>query len=240
MTDCNSTNYLDLSKPANLVNHYSQSFIICCFFTPSYEANVKGLKDSLETLEINHYLQPIQDQGYWEANTRVKPHFLLHCLKRFSDCNIVYLDADAVVKKPLDYFDKLQADISVYETHRKKGMSHDYLTGTIFLKNNPATLYFVEKWCNQQLNCSKTLVDQDSFDQAMLVCKDDLIVEPLPLGYIKIFDKEYDGEVFIEQFQASRSQIKLKRQLIRRRNKFIIMSILIFTIIILFFIFLTK
>lgn len=235
MTDCNPASYLDFSQPAKIVDNQSQSFIICCFFTPSYEINVQGLQASLEALDISYYLQPIADQGYWEANTRAKPHFLLHCLKHFPKYNIVYLDADAAVKKPLDYFDRLSADIGVYETHRQKGMSHDYLTGTIFLRNCPATLSFVEQWCQQQLNCNRTMVDQDSFDAAMRLCRDDLQVESLPLGYIKIFDREYDGDVFIEQFQASRGQTKLKRQLIRRRNKFIIIGTLSLIILIILF-----
>ena len=44
-------------------------------------------------------------------------------------------------------------------------------------------------------------------------------VEPLPAGYIKIFDKDYEGEIYIEQYQASRGQTKLRRQKIRRRNR---------------------
>jgi len=44
-------------------------------------------------------------------------------------------------------------------------------------------------------------------------------MESLPAGYIKIFDKDYEGEIYIEQYQASRGQTKLRRQKIRRRNR---------------------
>ena len=70
-------------------------------------------------------------------------------------------------------------------------------------------------------------MDQDSLDSAMAKFKGKIKVEPLNAGYIKIFDKDYDGEVYIEQYQASREQPKLRRQLIRKRNRAIGLIIMI-------------
>lgn len=226
---------LNFNNPAILHNDFGQNYIVCGFFTPNYEIRARQLKDSLDSLQINYYLQPVADQGHWEANTRIKPYFLLHCLKKFEDKNVIYLDTDAVVKKSLDYFSELSADISVYITHRAVGMSHDYLTGTLFLANTPATYKLVSDWCMAQNQCKNTMVDQDSFEIAMRSNENLLRIEPLSVGYIKIFDKDYDGEVYIEQYQASREQPKLRRQLIRKRNRAIGLIIMIILVLIAYY-----
>ena len=199
----------------------TDSYVICCFFTDSYHDHAMSLKRSLEAFDISYFFKQVEDAGYWEANTRIKPHFVLECLQKFPDKNIVYLDADAVVKKPLDYFNHIDADIAIYKTKGMAGMSHDHLTGTVFFNNSPNTYKFVEQWIAEQADGKRTQVDQDSLDAAMNKLGESIRVEPLNAGYIKIFDKDYDGEVYIEQLQASRGQTKLRRQHIRQRNRLI-------------------
>ncbi|WP_350557861.1 putative nucleotide-diphospho-sugar transferase [Psychrobacter sp. CAL346-MNA-CIBAN-0220] len=207
------------------------SFIICCFYTDSYRNHALSLRQSLDDFGLSYYLKEVDDAGYWEANTRIKPHFILECLQQFPDKNVLYLDADALVKKPLDYFNNINADVAFYKTKGMPGMSHDYLASTMFFNNTANTVSLVEQWITEQIEGKRTQVDQDSLDVAMNKLADKLTVEPLNPGYIKIFDKDYDGDVYIEQYQASRGHTKLKRQKIRRRNRLLILSIL--TIIIL-------
>lgn len=203
------------------------TFIVCCFYTESYLTHALALKKSLDYFDLNYYFKQVEDAGYWEANTRIKPHFILECLQKFPDRNILYLDADALVKKPLDYFNHITADVAFYKTKGMAGMSHDYLASTMFFRNTVNTIQLLEQWIAEQIDGRRTQVDQDSLDAAMYKIGDTLSVEPLNPGYIKIFDKNYNGEVYIEQYQASRSQTKLKRQKIRQRNQLLIFSSLI-------------
>lgn len=202
-------------------------FIVCCFFTESYFSHAKSLQESLEQFNISYFFQCMEDAGYWEANTRIKPHFIQDCLDKFPNKHILYLDADAVVKKPLDYFNHINADVAFYKTKGMAGMSHDYLASTLFFTNNDKAKQLVQYWIDAQANGKKTQVDQDSLDIAMEKMADNLLVEPLPAGYIKIFDKDYDGEIYIEQYQASRSQTKLRRKRIRQRNAILGVTILL-------------
>jgi hypothetical protein len=101
------------------------------------------------------------------------------------------------------------------------GMSHDYLASTLFFNNTPNTIKLVEQWIAEQVDGKRTQVDQDSLDVAMEKLSKTLTVESLNPGYIKIFDKDYDGEIYIEQYQASRGKTKLRRQRIRMRNRII-------------------
>lgn len=199
----------------------ADSFIICCFYTNSYRSHALNLKQSLNEFNLNYYFKEVEDAGYWEANTRIKPHFILECLKKFPNKNVLYLDADAIVKKPLDYFNHITADVAFYKTKGMPGMSHDYLASTMFFSNTDNTIALVEQWIAEQVDGKQTQVDQDSLDAAMDKLGNTLTVEALNPGYIKIFDKDYDGEVYIEQYQASRGHTKLKRQKIRQRNRFI-------------------
>lgn len=203
------------------------SFIVCCFYTDSYRSHALNLKESLDKFNLNYYFKEVEDAGYWEANTRIKPHFILESLKKFPNKNILYLDADALVKKPLDYFNTIDADVAFYKTKGLPGMSHDYLASTMFFSNTANTMVLVEQWITEQVDGKQTQVDQDSLDVAMEKLGDTLTVEALNPGYIKIFDKDYDGDIYIEQYQASRGHTKLKRQKIRQRNKIAIITALI-------------
>lgn len=210
----------------------TDSFIVCCFYTDSYRDHALSLKQSLDDFNLNYCFKEVEDAGYWEANTRIKPHFILECLESFPTKNILYLDADALVKKPLDYFNHITADVAFYKTKGMPGMSHDYLASTMFFRNTPNTVTLVKQWIAEQVNGKRTQVDQDSLDLAMDKLANTVTIEPLNPGYIKIFDKNYDGDVYIEQYQASRGQTKLKRQNIRTRNRIIGAVILLVIIVV--------
>lgn len=210
----------------------TDNFLVCCFYTASYRDHALSLKQSLDNFNLNYYFKEVEDAGYWEANTRIKPHFILECLQQFPDKNVLYLDADALVKKPLDYFNHINADVAFYKTKGMPGMSHDYLASTMFFSNTTNTVHFVKQWIAEQVGGKRTQVDQDSLDTAMDKLSGTLTVEALNPGYIKIFDKDYDGDVYIEQYQASRGQTKLKRQRIRWRNRFLIVSIILIILLI--------
>lgn len=211
----------------------TDTFLVCCFYTASYRDHALSLKQSLDDFGLNYYFKQVEDAGYWEANTRIKPHFILECLQQFPDKNVLYLDADALVKKPLDYFNHITADVAFYETKGTPGMSHDYLASTMYFCNTTNTVTLVEQWITEQVDGKRTQVDQDSLDTAMEKLAPTLSVEPLNPGYIKIFDKDYDGDIYIEQYQASRGQTKLRRQNIRKRNKAIIFFVVIFASVLL-------
>lgn len=210
----------ELIETDSIININDQhSFIVCCFYTESYHEHAMRLKSSLDKFSLSYYFSQVEDAGYWEANTRLKPHFVMECLNKFPEKDVLYLDADAIVKQPIDYFNNVTADVAFYKTKGMPGMSHDYLASTMFFKNTEPTKALVQQWITEQVDGKNTQVDQDSLDQAMIKFENKISVEPLPAGYIKIFDKDYEGEIYIEQYQASRSQTKLRRQKIRQRNR---------------------
>lgn len=190
-------------------------FIVCAFFTEGYAAEAEQLRASLEQSGTPYFLKSFPSRGYWEANTRIKPEFLLDCLRRFPARDIAYLDADSVVRSRLDLFYHFDGDLGVFIAPADAGMSHRYLTGTLYLRNTPAIHAFLEDWISAQ-NGMVLGVDQDSFTTAVDK-HPELKISPLPESYVKIFDRGSATPV-IEHFQASRRRVKLQRTLKKVRN----------------------
>ncbi|MBS9777972.1 MAG: hypothetical protein KGV50_04330 [Gammaproteobacteria bacterium] len=206
------------------------TFVVCCFFTENYRIHANSLKESLDKFNLSYYFECVEDTGDWASNTLIKPHFIKKCLNQFNQKAILYLDADAVVKKPIDIFNTATADIMIYPTEGAEGMSHDYLAGTIFLNNTDNSKKLVDLWIDEQQGSHKKQVDQDSLDRAMHKLKGHITFEGLAAGYVKIFDRDHNEEVYIEHYQASRKtkKIRYRRKIIRNR----IVGALLITIIV--------
>lgn len=190
-------------------------FLACSFFTDAYRVNVERLHASLVHTQTPYFLKRYPSRGYWEANTRIKPEFLLACLERFPGRDIVYLDADSVVHAPLELFFRFEGDVGVFVAPADSGLSHRYLTGTLYLRNTPAVHRFVRHWIDAQGGMVLG-VDQDSFSVAVRR-NPALAITPLPESYVKIFDRGSETPV-VEHFQASRQRVKLQRTMKKTRN----------------------
>lgn len=199
-------------------------YVACAFYTEKYAADVLSLRESLDRHEIPYFIKFFKSRGYWEANTRIKPEFLLECLQAFPGRDIVYLDADSVVREHLALFDQFQEDIGVFVANEGDKFTHQYLTGTLYLKNKFEVHAFVEQWIAEQQN-TILAVDQDSFEQAVWKSRN-LSIGPLPTGYTKIFDRG-EGKAVVEHFQASRKRTKLQKIVKRGRNAMLLLLVLV-------------
>lgn len=198
-------------------------YIVCAFYTDGYVREVQSLEASLKAHGIPHLLRRFESRGVWEANTRIKPEFLRDCLAEHPGKDVVYIDADAVVRAPLTLFDAFEADIGVFVAPEGGGFSHRYLTGTLYLRNTPQVRAFVDSWIAAQGGMLLG-VDQDSFTTA-IAQHPALRLEPLPASYVKIHDRGSDTPV-IEHFQASRTRVKLQRVLKKARNSALALVVL--------------
>lgn len=202
-----------------------QPYIICAYFTESYIDEITQLHQSLVDLKLNHFLFPHEDLGYWEKNTRAKPAFIKMCLEKFKNYNIAYTDADSIFRKEPELFSTIQEDIGVFKaTDKSNYFTHDYLTGTIFFRNNENSKKFIYLWIAEQ-KAGTLQVDQDSFDIAIKAIPE-LSAFSLPFSYVKVFDQQAGVEPIIEHFQASRKRVKLKNKVRRGRNRLLLALLL--------------
>ena len=202
------------------------NFIVCAFFTDQYASQVASLEQSVSSFGIEFYKKHYKSRGFWEANTRIKPEFLLQCLDDFKGKDVLYLDADSVMKRYPDLLRSFEGDVGVYCSSEAAGFTHSYLTGTLYLRNNERVRHFLKCWIDSQ-GGKPTDVDQDGFQRAVKACPD-IGITPLPPGYTKIFDRaDMAGEVVIEHYQASRRQVKLGRVLNRVRDIFFVLLLVV-------------
>lgn len=142
----------------------------------------------------------INDQGGWVTNGMQIPRFILSQLEQ-TDEDIVYLDADARVRKYPELFDTITEDIAF---HTKDGV--EALCGTVFIKNTPAAKELLGEWLaeqEKQYKAGHPLAAQKAME---VVCKSGKYsVFNLPPSYTQIFDSmAHHGPAVIEHMQASR------------------------------------
>lgn len=212
-----------LDLPAALPEEYAwleggQSYVACAFYTPNYLPQILSLKRSLEAHGISHYFKRYDRLSTWEETTRLKPVFVDYCLGKFPAKDILYLDADAVVRKPLDFFNDVTADVSLLISPRKQGNLHflRISAGTVFVRNTEGGRRFASLWKGAESQCGRLTLDEDMVYMAFEKLAG-VSIAVLPPTYYKIFDRPGTDPV-IEHFQASRGQFKWRRVIRKARR----------------------
>jgi glycosyl transferase family 2/glycosyl transferase family 29 (putative sialyltransferase) len=182
-----------------------------------YEDEVKNLIQSLQNFELPHKIYPIPNQGSWEKNCQQKAIVLLKALEEQPN-NIVWVDADAVISEYPIFFEQIPeklGDIAVYH-YNTPYHPNELLSGTMFLRNNDKVRMLLKKWI--ELNKTNSEWDQRNLQKILEgEMKNQIVIIPLPVEYIKIQGHErFQGKFIpvIEHFQASR---RLKRKITNKR-----------------------
>ncbi|MCV0371166.1 hypothetical protein [Filomicrobium sp.] len=200
-----------------------QRYVVCAFYTPSYLENVLRLKASLDTLGLNYHLKCVEYKGSWEATTRVKPSFVVECLNKFPEHDVLYLDADAVVNDKPAFFDTVTTDVALLFAPTKRGRKPllSIAAGTLYIRNTLGGRKFAEHWRDQEKRTGLLTLDEDMIYMAFPNFEG-ITFTALPRAYSKIFDSEGPNAV-IEHFQASRAQFKLSR-LLRKGQRAVVVA----------------
>lgn len=151
---------------------------------------------------VEHYqVVPFENMG-WHKNCQKKALIIQDAIRRYN-CNVVWVDIDAHILKPLTFFDDCLCDICCYRLTTKI-MKDELLTGTIMFSNTMAAKGILERWIH--LNGLNTQWDQKNL-QFILSKTTGLNIKPLPKEYIKInkaIEQEEILDPVIVHYQASR------------------------------------
>ena len=181
---------------------------IISFYTedPIYSECIKNMHQSLIDVgnDIDVYIAAIKPSD-WSSATNYKPLFIQRCLREFKE-PVLWVDADAIVRKPLDYFKTLDCDMAC---HFRRGK--ELLTGTIYFQPTKNTFDLIDEWLLMIKN-NPTKWEQRNL-QIALCGKPSVRIEKLHAGYCFIFDimrktKEYTGDIYVEHYQKSREAKK--------------------------------
>jgi hypothetical protein len=208
-----------------------QRYVACAFYTSNYLSKVLRLKESLERFGLNYHLKLVPRRLTWEATTRQKPAFVGQCLESFPDHHILYLDADAIVRRSPDFLDEINSDIGLlFAPVVRDGKRYlSIAAGTLYVRNTPGGRRFAKIW---QLN--EPSVGPLGLDEDMIYCAfnelEGISFTALPRSYSKIFDSPGPDPV-IEHFQASRKQLKLSK-FVRRGRRATSIALLVAAVVI--------
>ncbi len=194
-------------------------FIIIGYYTRNtfYEDHAQIFINSMKRLSIPYYIEAINDLGGWHKNVNYKPTFIKNMMKKFPDCNIIYVDVDAEFLAYPILFDELDCDIAVHYFDRRHHPkitkeAYEVLSGTIFLKNIQSVYKLVERW-EEECKRSPRVWDQKSLEK---ILQGDFY--HLPAEYCKIFNlmPRIKSPVIVH-YQASR-QIRKNRGKIPKKG----------------------
>jgi hypothetical protein len=193
----------------------ARGWVAISFYTKgtSYEQEVLKLEASLKKFNLPYHFFGCEQFGSWRLNLNCKSAAILEAFKRFPEHDIVFIDADAVVKKHPELFDRLSAK----RLHNMAAHFHVYpqsvpggslLSGTLWFRNCPETIELVRLWHKIGLehpeirhqHCLRLAIEEWRRSGRKVN------VFRMPREYTCIFD--YRGnrgaDPVIEHFQASR------------------------------------
>ncbi len=171
-----------------------------------YEEYADLLMKSCVKHDITARIDAVPNLGSWQANCHHKPTFIKHIFNDTQTEAVLWVDADALVRGPLDEIDKLIDAKEDFAAHYRVGRKGELLSGTLWFKRTVKAFALLDAWeeCNVQ---APDTWDQKNLETAMLSGHG---VRPYKLGpqWTFIFDlmkRELPNvEPLIEHFQASR------------------------------------
>lgn len=169
--------------------------IVVSFFTEEYNNHAYKLFRSIRKFGLEHEIHKVNKFKSWTIGTQYKAIFLQQMLERFPGRNLLWIDADGIIKQYPTLFDNFEGDLGV---HFRNGS--ELLSGTIYLKNNSKVKSLINKWIFNN-NTDQNKWDQRGLQEALSGWNGTVV--NIPAEYTKIFDL-MSGTAVIEHFQASR------------------------------------
>jgi len=187
-----------------------------------YEAEFAKLKASAGEFGVTLMDTELRaaDFGSWKAVVGYKPQFIYNALVRCLETRvdgILWIDADAIVRRPLDWALFASCDVAWHLFRRYPKADDEFLTGTMFFRVTAPVLEFVEEWAlatpamkfsdtPEQLSLKSTWIKAHA---GAWTWKERLRHTDLPPEWVWIFDDfpaiyGKDRRLVIEHHQASR------------------------------------
>lgn len=176
-----------------------------------YEQEVKNLIQSLNKFKIPHDIRFIDSLGSWQANTFYKARFIrdmIQVRKEAGDEAVVWLDADAVVLRPLEIFDNIDTDTAFYfysgSRYAQRTNGRELISATMFFRINNRVVDLLDRWIEKNKNQADGGLEQWNLHTVLDKWRaDGGTVSWLPQSYCRLFDYPEDPRCVVQN-QASR------------------------------------
>jgi hypothetical protein len=152
---------------------------IISFFTNDWEypKHARRLKYECKKLKLNAIIENRPSAGGYLENTCLKPFYIREMLLKLQH-PVLWVDVDGSIYQQPVLFDGLDADVSFCEKpphHNRK-----WHVGTMWFNYTPATLAFMDKWCEMTGNMTDESALEDMHCANLL---DDLRIVAMPKTY---------------------------------------------------------
>jgi hypothetical protein len=181
--------------------------LIVSFYTDDaiYAPAARRLAASCRALGLDHDIRGIDPAAGWVETCAKKARYCLQQMKEHRR-PLVWVDADAIIRRPPDLLRRTGADFAVYHFEDRL-----FLSGTLYFAPTEPAMALLRAWTDR---CA---ADPTTFDQVHLQEAWRALTETgtalktlfLPPAYTKIYDRGHVDPV-IEHFQASRQSATLK------------------------------
>ena len=201
---------------------HDPGWVIISYYTKGtgYEQEIKNLEASLKIYGLPYHIFRYEPVGTWRGNLNFKSECILRAMDMFPGTDIVFVDADAVVRQYPVLFDELSRthsfDLSAhfFKYRPESGDADELLSGTLWIQNGQMGRRLVEKW--HEVGLARTADTRHQLCLKMAIAEiekggEKVRVYRHPFAYTCIYDypQAYKIEPVIEHFQASR---RLRRE----------------------------
>ncbi len=177
--------------------------IYVSYFTENYREEADALIGTLKRFDLEYDVAKILDTGSWVGNCSRKASFIAAMMGCHRNRPVVWVDADARIRRYPILLDGISGDVDVAYHLRNE---QELLSGTLYFAPTDMASKVVRNWW---LRCdySPHRLDQELLAEAVRIYKPN--VQHLPACYVRIFDADDQGpDIVIEHMQASRRMNK--------------------------------
>jgi hypothetical protein len=126
----------------------SPGFKIVSFYTPDYTEVAQRLINTCNALGLQHQIEAVPPKGSWVQGCAFKPKFVREMWEN-STTPIVWVDADAMIRKAPILFSQITADIGVHFRCDKR-YKNELLSGTVFFNKTEGAWKIINEWVKHQ------------------------------------------------------------------------------------------
>lgn len=176
--------------------------VVVSFYTADtpYQQEAAELEASAREFGLFTDIRAVPNLGSWELNCGMKPAFIRDRMQDYPGRPVVWLDADARVRRKPELFATLDCD---FAAHWRYGV--ELLSGTMYFGPTAAARKLAEAWFDAQMRTPKVW-DQLTLQRVIDSGVPAVRIERWPPSYTAIFDAKLcpDDEQVIVHMQASR------------------------------------
>jgi len=177
--------------------------VITSYYTAGtgYESQVEHLRTTLRRFNLENDVVSVSDKGDWHKNVYYKAKFILRMMNKHPGRAIVFVDADAKIRRNPILFNSLDCDFACHFHNGK-----ELLSGTLYFGNTKGARYLVNKWIEEDKLHPLTHMPQKNLRTVFDKHKNEIKWKALPVEYCMIFDNRSRDKIIpvIEHFQLSR------------------------------------